>query len=117
MGGLSAAARQLAEGDLAARAREEGDDEIAELARTFNGMADQLQETQMREQEFLMSVGHDLRTPLTTIGGYAEALDEGELDEEETKRIAGVLSRETDRLRRLVGDLMLLARLLSLIHI
>ncbi len=111
LGGLSVAARQLAEGDLAARARADGNDEIAELARTFNGMADQLQDTQMREQEFLMSVGHDLRTPLTTIGGYAEALNEGELDEEETRRIAGVLTRETDRLRRLVGDLMLLARL------
>ena len=63
------------------------------------------------KHDFLMSVGHDLRTPLTTIGGYAEALDEGGLDGAETKRIAGVLGRETDRLRRLVEDLMLLARL------
>ncbi len=111
LGGLATAAHQLAGGDLTARARPEGDDEISELAETFNVMANRLEDVQVREQEFLMSVGHDLRTPLTTIGGYAEALDEGELDEEEIKRIAGVLGRETDRLRRLVEDLMLLARL------
>jgi signal transduction histidine kinase len=111
LGGLATAAHQLAGGDLAARAGEEGDDEIADLAQTFNVMAARLEDSQARERDFLMSVGHDLRTPLTTIGGYAEALDEGEMDAEETKRIAAVLGRETDRLRRLVEDLMLLARL------
>ncbi|MDH3259776.1 MAG: HAMP domain-containing histidine kinase [Acidimicrobiia bacterium] len=111
LSGLAGAAHRLAAGDLAARAGEEGNDEIAELSQTFNVMATRLEEVQAREQDFLMSVGHDLRTPLTTIGGYAEALDEGELDEEEIRRIAGVLSSETDRLRRLVEDLMLLARL------
>lgn len=110
---LTTAAHALAEGNLEARveAGNQGDDEVADLARSFNVMAGRLQDLQQREQEFLMSVGHDLRTPLTTIGGYAEALEEGGLAEEETRRIAGVLSRETDRLRRLVEDLMLLARL------
>ena len=111
LSGLAAAAHQLTGGDLAARVTEEGEDEVADLARTFNAMATRLEEVQTREQDFLMSVGHDLRTPLTTIGGYAEALDEGRVDEDEIKRIAGVLSRETNRLRRLVEDLMLLARL------
>ena len=111
LSGLATAAHHLADGDLAARATEDGDDEISGLAESFNVMATQLQEAREREQEFLMSVGHDLRTPLTTIGGYAEALEEEELDGTETRRIAGVLSRETNRLRRLVEDLMLLARL------
>jgi two-component system sensor histidine kinase BaeS len=111
LSGLAGAAHRVAGGDLTSRAGEEGDDDVAELAQTFNVMAARLEEMQAREQEFLMSVGHDLRTPLTTIGGYAEALDEGKLGEDETKRIAGVLSRETGRLRRLVEDLMLLARL------
>ncbi len=108
---LAAAARSLAAGELAARASVDGDDEIAAVAKIFNDTADQLQEAQERERTFLMSVGHDVRTPLTTIAGYAEMLEEGALDPDETTRIATVLSAETGRLRRLVEDLMLLARL------
>jgi two-component system sensor histidine kinase BaeS len=111
LNGLTATAQKLAGGDLGARAEGSGDDEIADLANSFNAMAARLEDAQSRERDFLMSVGHDLRTPLTTIRGYAEALDEGGMDAAETKRIAGVLGRETDRLRRLVEDLMLLARL------
>ena len=111
LSGLAVAAHQLAGGDLAARAGEDGNDELTDLAQSFNVMAARLEDSQAREQDFLMSVGHDLRTPLTTIGGYAEALEEGQMDAGETRRVAGVLSRETDRLRRLVEDLMLLARL------
>ena len=58
-----------------------------------------------------MSVGHDLRTPLTTLQGYAEAIDAGDVDDEEMHRVGKVLHRQTDRLSRLVEDLMMLARL------
>ncbi len=109
--GLANAATALAGGDVTARAPVHGDDEVAEVARSFNDMATQLEHLHVREREFLLSVGHDLRTPLTTIAGYAEVLDEGALTDEETDRIAGVLAAETSRLRRLVEDLMLLARL------
>lgn len=108
---LSDAARRIADGDAAARVPEMSEDELAELSRSFNDMADRLQEGRMREQEFLMSVGHDLRTPLTTISGYAEAIEEGGVPEAELSRVGGVLAAETGRLRRLVDDLMLLARL------
>jgi two-component system sensor histidine kinase BaeS len=113
LSGLAGAAHEIAGGDLAIRAEEEGDDEIADLAGSFNEMARRLEVLQRRERDFLMSVGHDLRTPLTTIGGYAEALEEGGLSDEETERIGGVVGRETHRLHRLVEDLMLLARLES----
>lgn len=109
--GLADAATALAGGDVSARAPEEGDDEVTGVAKSFNAMAGDLEELAVREREFLMSVGHDLRTPLTTIAGYAEVLEEGGLDDAETARIAGVLATETSRLRRLVEDLMLLARL------
>lgn len=108
---LSRAAGDLAGGDLAARAQIDGSDELAEVAQSFNHMADQLEAARTREREFLMSVGHDLRTPLTTISGYVEILGEEKTPSEEVSRIAGVLDRETGRLRRLVEDLMLLARL------
>jgi two-component system sensor histidine kinase BaeS len=105
------AARRIADGDGAARADLEGTDEVGQVARAFDEMADRLEAAQAGEREFLLSVGHDLRTPLTTIGGYAEALEEGGLDEASLARIGGVLSNETKRLRRLIEDLMMLARL------
>ncbi len=74
-------------------------------------MAEQLEASRRRERDFLMSVGHDLRTPLTTIRGYAEGLDGGEIGADDLQRVAGVLHGQTDRLSRLVEDLMLLARL------
>ena len=99
------------EGDLSARAPDDGDDEIAEVASAFNEMAGDLEATRDREREFLMAVGHDLRTPLTTIRGYAEALDAGEVQPEQLPHVAEALHRQTDQLSRLIEDVSLLARL------
>ncbi len=109
--GLHDASRRLAAGDLSARVPAEGDDEITEVAGAFNDMAAQLEAARRREREFLASVGHDLRTPLTTIGGYAEALAEGKVAGDRLSEVAGILDRESGRLSRLVEDLMLLTRL------
>ncbi len=109
--GLETASRRIAAGDLSARAPIDGDDEITEVSEAFNEMADQLEQARRRERDFLMSVGHDLRTPLTAIRGYAEALDAGDVSDEDLERVATVLHTQTDRLSRLVEDLMLLARL------
>lgn len=111
LAGLEEAAVGLASGDFDARAPIEGSDDLSELSSTFNYMASSLQQAQRRERDFLMSVGHDLRTPLTTIRGYAEGLDAGIIEPEDFPRVAEVLHRQTDRLSRLVEDLMLLARL------
>jgi signal transduction histidine kinase len=108
---LSAASRDLADGDLSARVPDLGDPELDDVAEAFNEMAEALESTNEREREFLLGVGHDLRTPLTTIGGYAEALESGELDDDEVERIGGVLTKQTGQLRRLIEDLTLLARL------
>jgi signal transduction histidine kinase len=101
----------IAGGDLGARVSVEGSDEVAEVGVAFNEMADQLEAARRREREFLVSVGHDLRTPLTTIKGYAEALEEQKIPAGDVGRVAGVLSAESSRLGRLVEDLMLLARI------
>jgi signal transduction histidine kinase len=57
-----------------------------------------------------MAVSHDLRTPLTTISGYAEALDAGDIPQEDLSKVAGILHGQTGQLSRLVEDLMALAR-------
>ncbi len=106
---LSTAAAAVAGGDTSVRVDVEGADELASVAQSFNSMAADLTAARHRERDFLMSVGHDLRTPLTTIGGYAEALEDGAV--EDPADVGRVMSRETARLRRLVEDVMLLARL------
>ncbi|MCJ7724975.1 MAG: HAMP domain-containing histidine kinase [Acidimicrobiia bacterium] len=108
---LHEASLAMAGGDMDARVQVRGADEVAEVEVAFNAMADRIQEARRREREFLASVSHDLRTPLTAIRGYTEALGEGRVADDDTGRIAAVLGRESDRLGRLVEDFMLLSRL------
>ena len=82
--------------------------ELAALATSFNRMAQRLRRAQDTEREFLLSVGHELKTPLTAIDGYAELLADGAV---EPKPAAEVLGMESARLRRLIGDLLDLARI------
>jgi signal transduction histidine kinase len=110
---LSHAARSYARGEFDVRAPESGHDELAAVGHAFNDMAAEMADLRRRERDFLMSVGHDLRTPLTTIRGYAEGLDSGAVDADDLPRVSGVLHAQTDRLGRLVEDVMLLARLES----
>jgi signal transduction histidine kinase len=108
---LQDASRAFADGDFSTRVVVEGTDELSDVARAFNEMATQLGAARTREREFLVSVSHDLRTPLTTIAGYAEAMQEGRIGDDDLDRVAGVLATESGRLRRLVEDLMLLSRI------
>jgi two-component system sensor histidine kinase BaeS len=106
-------ARSIATGDLAARVDiGRRDDELGELARTLNEMAEQLEQARGRERAFVLSVSHDLRTPLTSIKGYAEALVDGAIETDTDRtRAARVIDAEARRLERLVADLLDLARL------
>jgi len=111
LGDLEAAATRIAAGDLGARAPVDGDDEVTEVSLAFNEMAARLEAGRDRERQFLMNVSHDLRTPLTTIRGYAEELDAGHIENGDVARVAAVLHAETDRLSRLIEDVMLIARI------
>jgi two-component system sensor histidine kinase BaeS len=105
---LGAAAGELAAGRRPEPVPEEGTEELDELAVAFNGMAEQLALARDAERAILLSVSHDLRTPLTSIRGYAEGIEDGTIDPGEA---AVVVGREAARLERLVGDLLALARL------
>jgi len=111
LGEARAATRRIAAGDLAARVPEHpGDgDELVELARSINSMAEILERSRGLERQFLLSVSHDLRTPLTSIRGFADALAEGRATD--PAQAASVITAETRRLERLVGDLLELAKL------
>jgi len=86
----------------------EGARELALLAESFNEVAVALAKAREAERAFLLSVSHELKTPLTAIRGYSEGLGEGVLPAEET---AAIILRESQRLERLVGDLIDLGRM------
>ncbi len=102
---------RIASGDLESRVPlRDGDySEFASLARSVNGMAQSLQDSRVRERHLLLSVSHDLRTPLTSIRGFAEAIMDGAVDD--SQRAAEVIIAESRRLERLVGDLLDLTKL------
>ena len=109
----TAATQAIAAGQLGTRLAappEHHTDELAELARNINHMAATLERSRGLEQQFLLSVSHDLRTPLTSIRGYAEAIDDGTVD---PRRAAEVIRAASGRLERLVNDLLDLAKLQS----
>lgn len=117
---LEEAAKRVGAGDLTARAREDGGDEVAGLASAFNRMAgdlgvraQQVHEADRARRLLLADVSHELRTPLTAMRGYLETLSMSELaiDPETRARYVGIVSEETRRLERMVGDLLDLAKL------
>jgi two-component system sensor histidine kinase BaeS len=105
---VSDASRALAAGGTPERLPLSGPREAATLAASFNHLSDELARAQDAERSFLLSVSHELKTPLTAIRGHAEALEDSVL---EPAAAATVLQREAHRLERLVGDLLDLARL------
>jgi signal transduction histidine kinase len=106
--GLASAAGELAEGRHPESVPGGGTAELDDLATSFNAMAEQLALARDAERAVLLSVSHDLRTPLTSIRGYAEGIEDGTV---EPREAAAVVGREAGRLERLVGDLLALARL------
>jgi len=105
---VAAAARSLARGEHPDPVPVEGGTELRTLAESFNHLAVQLAKAREAEQSFLLSVSHELKTPLTAIRGYAEAVEDGAIDAREA---AATVAVEAARLERLVRDLLDLARM------
>jgi two-component system sensor histidine kinase BaeS len=105
------AAHALAAGHRDVTVPPEGPVEVADVATAVNTLAAALTHSEGRQREFLLSVSHDLRTPLTAITGYAESLANGVVPPDQTAAAGAVLQAEAGRLTRLVNDLLDLARL------
>ena len=104
---LTAAARRMEKGDLSQRVEVKSKDEIGELARAFNAMADGLARLEELRRNMVTDVAHELRTPLSNIRGYLEALRDGVV--EPNRQIIDSLYEEAMLLNRLVDDLQELA--------
>ncbi len=105
------AARELAAGRRDVVVAADGPAEVAEVGAAINTLASALSHSEGRQREFLLSVSHDLRTPLTAISGFSESLADGLVPPEDIQRIGSVMLTESQRLNRLVADLLDLARL------
>ncbi len=105
---LSEATGRVAAGEPGVTVAVDGDDELAELGQAFNRMSTDLTRARDAQRQFLESVTHELKTPLTSIRGYAEALEESAVSPGDAARVIGA---EAGRLERLVSDLLDLARL------
>jgi signal transduction histidine kinase len=105
------AAHGLAEGRRDVAVTPEGPAEVAEVGAAVNTLASALSHSEARQREFLLSVSHDLRTPLTAITGYAESLANEVVPSEQAPAVGAIMLTEAQRLNRLVADLLDLARL------
>jgi two-component system OmpR family sensor kinase len=105
---VAEATRRLAAGEAPGAVPVEGAAELASLADSFNHMATELEHARDAERAFLLSVSHELKTPLTAVIGYAEGLADGTVDADTA---AATIGKEAARLDRLVRDLLDLARM------
>ena len=105
---MAAASRKFARGDFSARVQQQEDpsDEMGALIESFNKMADSLESAEARRSEFIANISHELRTPMTTIAGFADGILDGTIPREEEGKYLRSIRDETRRLSRLVRDML-----------
>ena len=107
---ITETAKQFATGDFTKRIKFKGDDELAELCRSVNYMADELSNAEKIKNEFISQVSHELRTPLTAIKGWSETMET--IDDRETfLKGMRVITSETERLSQMVEELLDFSRI------
>ncbi len=105
---IAAASRKFARGDFSVRVKqvEDSTDEMGALIESFNKMADSLEVAEARRSEFIANISHELRTPMTTISGFADGLLDGTIPHEDEEKYLRSIRDETRRLSRLVRDML-----------
>jgi signal transduction histidine kinase len=110
---LEQAARKVAAGDFSNPIKADSDDEIGQLAATFDDMQRQLARLDTARKQFIASASHELRTPIFSLGGFLELLEDEELDEETRAQFLAQLRGQVARMRKLATELLDLSRLES----
>lgn len=104
---MARATRAYAAGNFDVRMQDTGrNDEIGELAASFNNMADSLAETERQRSDFIANISHELKTPMTTIAGYTDGILDGTIPPEKEKKYLQIISDESRRLSRLVRRML-----------
>ncbi|HFC12449.1 MAG TPA: HAMP domain-containing histidine kinase [Anaerolineae bacterium] len=110
MRSLQTAALSIADGDLTQRVNITRDDEIGDVGRAFNRMAEHVEQMMLEQRAFASNASHELRTPLTTMRLRVERLRSGTLDQEKVVRYSAEIEQELIRLTNLIEDLRTLSR-------
>ena len=111
---ITIAAQEMAHGRYEQKLDVRGDDDVGRLAQAFNDMAQQVSGSHQMMRDLLANVSHELKTPLTSIQGFSQALEEEAISSPEEYKEAGrIINEEAQRMRRLVDDLIELSRLES----
>ena len=115
---MSKAAKQYAKGDFTERIRYRGlkrriksGDELGELVEEFNSMATALSKLEFTRRSFVANVSHELKTPMTTIGGFIDGILDGTIHPQDHKRYLRTVSEEVKRLSRLVTGMLNMSKI------
>jgi len=107
---MNKAAKVIADGNFEKRLDVKNTDEVGELAQSFNYMAESLDKSEKTRQEFIANISHDIRSPLTSIRGFIEAIYDGTIPPEMHKHYLKIVIEETQRLSKLANDMVDLSR-------
>src|SRR5699024_7721448 len=108
---MSKAAKQFAAGDFSYRVKIDGSDELAELGRAFNDMAEALAVLEGSRRSFIANVSHELKTPMTSIAGFIDGILDGTIPPEKERHYLSIVSDEVKRLSRLVRSMLNIAKI------
>lgn len=107
---LQQAANDMRNKKYETRVQVKTDDEVGQLARAFNDMAQSIEQEDEAQRTFLATVSHELRTPISYVKGYSEAIEQGYIDEQKIPETIHLIAREANRMQRITNDLLTLAR-------
>jgi two-component system OmpR family sensor kinase len=110
---LEHAAEEIAAGNFSRSIPVDSDDELGDLTRAFNEMQRQLAEVDRARKSFIATASHELRTPIFSLGGFVELLQDDDVDEEDRARFVAQIGEQVERLRKLAVDLLDLSRIES----
>lgn len=108
---MSQAAKNFGKGDFTARINIDSDDEIGQLATSFNNMAKSLSALESMRRSFIANVSHELKTPMTSIAGFVDGILDGTIPKEKQNEYLRIVSDEVKRLSRLVKSMLNLSRI------
>lgn len=110
---INIAARDIASGNFSHRVAVSSNDEIGQLASSFNFMADSIEENEKMRSSFVSDVSHELRTPMTSITGFVEGILDGTVPEDKRDYYLNIVLEESVRLTKLVNDLLDMSKMAS----